>query len=146
MDSVIPSLLAGLAGPEPGQALAGLRVILGVRPAALAAMLPKLLKPPLSLSDITALGSLAEVAGLRTPRPRKRLPPPTQFHTLLCDGPIPSPCNPCRPVNCQHHLLQHRGLQTPDQDQAFHALPHSFYQLHIRPCKCLCALTLEAAD
>ncbi len=74
VDSVIPSLLAGLAGEEPGQALAGLRVILGVRPAALAAMLPKLLKPPLSRSDITALGSLSQVAGLRPPRPQQEAP------------------------------------------------------------------------
>lgn len=45
------------------QALAGLRVILSVRPSALATMLPRLLKPPLSAADIIALGSLAEVAG-----------------------------------------------------------------------------------
>lgn len=63
VDTVIPSLLTGLAGPEPGQALAGLRVILGVRPMALNSMLPKLLKPPLSAADVTALGSLSEVAG-----------------------------------------------------------------------------------
>lgn len=46
-----------------GQALAGLRVILSVRPSALATMLPRLLKPPLSTADVTALGSLSEVAG-----------------------------------------------------------------------------------
>lgn len=80
VDSVIPSLLAGLAGPEPGQALAGLRVILGVRPGALGSMLPRLLKPPLTRSDITALGSLSEVAGQHG-----QLPPPylSQIHIYL---------------------------------------------------------------
>ena len=63
MDSVIPSLLAGLDGPKPEQALEGLRVILGVRPATLNTMLPKLLKPPMSATALAALGALAEVAG-----------------------------------------------------------------------------------
>ncbi|KAK9804294.1 hypothetical protein WJX72_005256 [[Myrmecia] bisecta] len=65
VDSVIPSLLAGLEGGPGGaeQALEGLRVILGVRPQALATMLPKLLRPPLTSTSIRALGALAEVAG-----------------------------------------------------------------------------------
>ena len=66
MDQVIPSLLAGLEGPKPEQALEGLRVILGVRPATLNTMLPKLLKPPMSATELAALGALAEVAGART--------------------------------------------------------------------------------
>ncbi len=45
------------------QALAGLRVILSVRPSLLASMLPRLLKPPLTAADVTAVGALAEVAG-----------------------------------------------------------------------------------
>ena len=64
VDSIIPSLLAGLDGTKPDQALEGLRVILGVRPATLNTMLPKLLKPPLSTSAISAIGALAEVAGV----------------------------------------------------------------------------------
>ena len=41
----------------------GLRVILSVRPGTLSTMLPRLLKPPMSVADLTALGSLSEVAG-----------------------------------------------------------------------------------
>ena len=41
----------------------GLRVILGVRPSTFNTMVPRLLKPPLTSSHITALGSLAQVAG-----------------------------------------------------------------------------------
>ena len=65
MDAVIPSLLAGLEGDskQAGQALEGLRVILGVRPGTLASMLPKLLHAPLHSSALRALGSLAEAAG-----------------------------------------------------------------------------------
>lgn len=75
VDSVIPSLLAGLAGPQPGQALAGLRVILGVRPSALNSMLPKLLKPPLTKADVTALGALSQVAGSLPPHSIAFVPP-----------------------------------------------------------------------
>ena len=65
VDSIIPSLLASLEGPEKQshQALEGLRVILGVRPQSFAAMVPKLLRPPLTRNSVHALGSLAEAAG-----------------------------------------------------------------------------------
>ena len=41
----------------------GLRVILGVRPSTFNTMVPRLLKPPLTSSHISAVGSLAQVAG-----------------------------------------------------------------------------------
>lgn len=84
VDSVIPSLLAGLAGPQPGQALAGLRVILGVRPSALNSMLPKLLKHPLTKEDVMALGSLSEVAGPAVHNHLSAVMPPL---LELCSGP-----------------------------------------------------------
>ena len=65
VDAVIPSLLSGLEGDgkQSGQALEGLRVILGVRPGTLASMVPRLLRPPLHSTALRALGSLAEAAG-----------------------------------------------------------------------------------
>ena len=65
VDAVIPSLLTGLEGDskQAGQALEGLRVILGVRPGTLASMIPRLLRPPLHSTALRALGSLAEAAG-----------------------------------------------------------------------------------
>ena len=65
VDSVIPSLLAGLegSGKQSVQALEGLRVILGVRPQSFATMIPKLLKPPLTKNTINAIASLSEAAG-----------------------------------------------------------------------------------
>lgn len=67
VDSIIPSLLAGLEGSEKQshQALEGLRVILGVRPQSFGSMVPRLLKPPLTRNGLRALASLAEVAGVR---------------------------------------------------------------------------------
>jgi len=67
VDAVIPSLLAGLEGDakQAGQALEGLRVILGVRPGTLTSMVPRLLRPPLQATALRALGSLAEAAGGR---------------------------------------------------------------------------------
>ena len=64
-DALLPGMLAALGGPEPGasQALAGLRVVLGARPAALGSMLPGLLVPPLTPSACGALASLAGAAG-----------------------------------------------------------------------------------
>ena len=69
-DSVIPALLAGLEAGEGNEgdaraarALEGLRVVLSVRPALLSAMVPRLIRPPLSAGALRALGALAEVAG-----------------------------------------------------------------------------------
>ena len=45
------------------QALEGLRVILTVRPQSLNAMIPKLMKPPLTAPHLTAVAALAEVSG-----------------------------------------------------------------------------------
>lgn len=47
----------------PTQALEGLRVVLGVRPQLLSVMVPRLIKPPVSSTNLRALGALAEVAG-----------------------------------------------------------------------------------
>ena len=65
VDAVIPTLLSGLEGDskQAGQALEGLRVILGVRPGTLTSMVPRLLRPPLHSTALRALGSLAEAAG-----------------------------------------------------------------------------------
>ena len=66
IDSVIPSLLHGLdshSEAQSAQALEGLRVVLGVRPQLLSAMAPKLIKTPVTASNLRALGALAEVAG-----------------------------------------------------------------------------------
>lgn len=65
VDSVVPSMLNSLTNDDKnaGQALEGLRVILGVRPQTLAMMLPRLLKPPVTPTAMRALASLAEVAG-----------------------------------------------------------------------------------
>lgn len=65
IDTVIPSLLAGLEGGEEqaNNALEGLRVVLSVRPQLLAAMAPRLTKPPHTATNMKALGALAEVAG-----------------------------------------------------------------------------------
>lgn len=65
VDSVIPSMLTALTGggKGAGQALEGLRVILGVRPQTLGAMLPRLLRPPLTATGTRALAALAQVAG-----------------------------------------------------------------------------------
>eukprot|EP00891_Asterochloris_glomerata_P006557 jgi/Astpho2/6557/e_gw1.00099.3.1_t len=65
VDSVIPSLLQGLDGSaqQSAQALEGLRVILSVRPQTLNTMVPRLLRPPHTSTNLKALGSLAEVAG-----------------------------------------------------------------------------------
>eukprot|EP00887_Chlorella_sp_A99_P001205 scaffold14.g1205.t1 len=61
---VIPALLAGLdSEAQQGQALEGLRVILSVRPQLLAAMLPKMLRPPIPAATLRALGALCEAAG-----------------------------------------------------------------------------------
>jgi len=76
VDGVIPSLLAGLDGPDPGRALEGLRVILGVRPSTFNTMVPRLLKPPLTGSHVAALGALAEVAGASLPQHLSQLVPP----------------------------------------------------------------------
>lgn len=64
-ESVIPSLLKGLHGGEEraAKALEGLRVVLSVQPQLLSAMVPKLVEQPLSVTDVTAIGALAEVAG-----------------------------------------------------------------------------------
>lgn len=45
------------------QALEGLRVVLGVRPQLLSVMVPRLIKPPVTSTNLRALGALAEVAG-----------------------------------------------------------------------------------
>jgi hypothetical protein len=45
------------------QALEGLRVVLGVRPQLLSVMVPRLIKPPITSTNLRALGALAEVAG-----------------------------------------------------------------------------------
>ena len=45
------------------QALEGLRVILTVRPQSLNAMIPKLMRPPLTSNSLRAVGALAEVSG-----------------------------------------------------------------------------------
>ena len=65
VDNIIPSLLVSLEGgpQQASQALEGLRVILSVRPQALGVIVPKLLKPPLNSTSVTAIGSLSEVAG-----------------------------------------------------------------------------------
>jgi hypothetical protein len=69
-DAVVPQLLAGLEAPEPAraaEALDGLRVVLGVRPQLLAAMLARLAPrtgaAPLSAAAARALGALFEAAG-----------------------------------------------------------------------------------
>ena len=64
-DALLPPMLAALAGPEPGasRALEGLRVVLSARPQALATMLPRLLRPPLTPASARALGSLCTAAG-----------------------------------------------------------------------------------
>lgn len=64
-ESVIPSLLSGLDGNEEkvAKSLEGLRVVLGVRPQLLGVMVPKLVEPPLSRTDLMAIGALSEVAG-----------------------------------------------------------------------------------
>ena len=64
-DSVIPSLLNGLHGDEEkvAKSLEGLRVVLSVRPQLLGVMVPKLVGPPLSKTDVIALGALSEVSG-----------------------------------------------------------------------------------
>lgn len=64
-ESIIPSLLTGLGGDEEkaSKSLEGLRIVLGVRPQLLSAIIPSLVDPPLSRRDVTALGALAEVAG-----------------------------------------------------------------------------------
>lgn len=49
--------------PQAEQALEGLRVILGVKPGTLNAMVPKLMRPPLSAAHVRALGELGEAAG-----------------------------------------------------------------------------------
>jgi hypothetical protein len=64
MDSVIPALLSGLESDKhSAQALEGLRVVLGVRPQLLSVMVPRLIKPPASATNLRALGALADVAG-----------------------------------------------------------------------------------
>ncbi|PRW50843.1 Translational activator GCN1 isoform A [Chlorella sorokiniana] len=64
MDSVIPALLSGLdSDAHSAQALEGLRVVLGVRPQLLSVMVPRLIKPPVTSTNLRALGALAEVAG-----------------------------------------------------------------------------------
>ena len=64
-DSVIPSLLNGLQGDDErvSKSLEGLRVVLSVRPQLLGVMVPRLVEPPLSKTDIVALGALSEVSG-----------------------------------------------------------------------------------
>ena len=49
--------------PPSPQALEGLRVVLGVRPQLLSVMVPRLIKPPVTSTNLRALGALAEVAG-----------------------------------------------------------------------------------
>lgn len=65
VDSIIPSLLAGLPGPDKQhhQAVEGLRVILGVRPQSFGSMVPQLLRPPLGSKSLHALAALAEASG-----------------------------------------------------------------------------------
>ena len=65
LDAVLPAMLADVTGPEPdaSAALEGLRVLLGVRPGALAAMLPRLLAPPVGPAAAGALAALADAAG-----------------------------------------------------------------------------------
>lgn len=78
VDSIIPSLMLALegGGKSAGQALEGLRVILGVKPGTINAMLPRLAKPPLSAGHVRALGELAEAAGPSThPHVPNLLPP-----------------------------------------------------------------------
>lgn len=69
VDSVIPDLMHKLEQEkESEKALEGLRVILSIRPHTLEGMMPKLLKEPISMRRVVAIGSLAEVApgSLRT--------------------------------------------------------------------------------
>jgi HEAT repeat protein len=64
-ESVIPSLLNGLHGDDErvAKSLEGLRVVLSVRPQLLGIMVPRLVEPPLSKTDVVALGALSEVSG-----------------------------------------------------------------------------------
>ena len=64
-DSVIPSLLNGLQcdGERVSKSLEGLRVVLSVRPQLLGVMVPRLVEPPLTMTDVVALGALSEVSG-----------------------------------------------------------------------------------
>ncbi|MEW5303880.1 MAG: hypothetical protein WDW36_006533 [Sanguina aurantia] len=62
VDSVVPSMLSGLASPGKfDESLEGLRVILSVRPTIFNFLVPKLLKAPLNAPNLSALGSLASV-------------------------------------------------------------------------------------
>lgn len=64
VDSVVPSLLAGLdSETQYGASVEGLRVILSVRPTTFNGVAPKLLRQPVSSPALRALGELAAVAG-----------------------------------------------------------------------------------
>ena len=72
VDSVVPSLLSGLDNSEHyGASVEGLRVILSVRPTMFNAMVPKLLRPPVTSTALKALGQLAPAAGERQGGGRK---------------------------------------------------------------------------
>ncbi|KAK9840722.1 hypothetical protein WJX81_000165 [Elliptochloris bilobata] len=92
VDAVIPSLLSGLEGDskQAGQALEGLRVILGVRPGTLAGMVPRLLRQPLHSTALRALGSLAEAAGVAINAHLSHILPPL-LALASSDGNLPGP-------------------------------------------------------
>ncbi|KAL4419436.1 hypothetical protein ABPG77_006363, partial [Micractinium sp. CCAP 211/92] len=90
MDSVIPALLGGLdSEAHSEQALEGLRVVLGVRPQLLSVMVPRLIKPPVTSTNLRALGALAEVAGAAIHSHLPALMPP--LLTLASSHPDVSP-------------------------------------------------------
>lgn len=63
VDSVVPDLLQKLErGKESDQALEGLKVILSIRPHTFEAIMPRLLKEPITAIRLAALTSLIEVA------------------------------------------------------------------------------------
>jgi hypothetical protein len=93
VDSIIPALLAGLDAPgQAAQALEGLRVVLGVRPQLLSAIVPRLIRPPLASvtpTNLRALAALAEVAGAAIHALLPAIMPP--LLSLASDHPDVSP-------------------------------------------------------
>ena len=84
--------MQALSAVVTAQALEGLRVILGVRPQSLNAMIPKLMKPPLTPTGLKAVGALAEVSGT-TWTPQKGLnaccpPGLSQLGLKIAIGPL----------------------------------------------------------